>query len=134
MTRDSIVRNQRPQSPSGPVTGAIAADCLLETVKLCELEKRTVDFPKQHCSAGDRAAEAWNLAIDDDDLPTLPGQPLSHQGTGDTSAYDQDFAAKAVGNRLDGRWRENRPWCAGAAQVVLFDIFVFEDGKAPENR
>jgi hypothetical protein len=75
-----------------------------------------------------------NLAIDDDDLPTLPAETLSHQGTRDTGAYDQDFAAKAVGDRLYGRRRQNRPWCSGAAQVVLFDIFVFEDGKAPKNR
>jgi hypothetical protein len=126
------MRDQGQQSPSCLVTGAIAADCLLETVKLCEFQKRTVDFPEQHRCAGDGAAEARNLAIDDDDLVTLPGQALSHQGTRDTGAYDQNLATKAGGDRLYRGWRQDRPRCTGTAQIVLFDIFVLEDETLPK--
>lgn len=42
-----------------------------------------------HLASARGDALPLNLAIDDDDLPTLPGQALSHQGPSDTSADDQ---------------------------------------------
>jgi hypothetical protein len=64
-------------------------------------------------------------------LAALPCQALCHQRAGDASADDQRLASKAASDRLNRpRWQDG-PRCVRAAQIVLLDVIVLEDGTLP---
>src|SRR5882757_1334100 len=115
------------------VASPIAADGFLEVIELRKFKKRAVDFPEQHRGARNCAAEAGKLAIDDDHLTALPCQAFGHQSTGYAGTDDQSLTTKAVGDRLYRWGRRCRPRCAGAAQIILLDVFVLEDGTPREH-
>ncbi|BBZ98505.1 hypothetical protein BDS110ZK25_73130 [Bradyrhizobium diazoefficiens] len=113
------------------VASPIAADRFLEVIELREFKERTVGLPEQHRGARNCAAEAGKLAIDDDHLTTLPCQAFGHQSTRYAGADYQSIATKAVGDRLYRWGRQGRPRGAGAAQIILLDVFVLKDGTLP---
>lgn len=121
-------RDKRSKTAHRIEAGAISPRRPLESVKLRQLPKGAIDLPEQHGSAGSGAAFARQLAIDDDDIQALAGQPLGHQRAGNAAADDQRVTFHALAEIERSRVLKcPGPRRATAAQIGLFGFFRIEN-------
>ena len=122
LARNTKLQNQRFQPGDTIQTGTIRARCAFKAVDFGQLDERAVDLPEQHRSRGGRAATAWKLAIDDDDVQPLAGQPLRQQRTSDAGAHDQRVAFDVLLEVQPGGMPAGKPRRTTATQIGLFGI------------